>query len=105
MRRVADQAKTNKIEKSYALERYSSRMASILSPHFVKKKVKRRKRRNECRFQKKKRRPEREPSWESELDFHPSQPIIFETFIDRFLTFVPSKLYQQLCTVNKLAFP
>jgi hypothetical protein len=52
-------------------------MASILGPHFVKKKVKRRKRRNERRFQKKKRHQEREPSWESELDFHPSQPIMF----------------------------
>jgi hypothetical protein len=53
MRRVADQAKADKIEKSYALERYSSRMASILGPPFVKKKVKRRKIRNERRFQKK----------------------------------------------------
>jgi hypothetical protein len=105
MRRIADQAKADKIEKSYALERYSSRMASILGPPFVKKKVKRRRRRNERRFQKKKRRQEREPSWESELDFNPSQPIMSETFLKRFLTFDPRKVYQQLCTVNKLAFP
>jgi hypothetical protein len=51
MRRVADQAKAKEKEKSYALERYSSRMASILSPPFVKEKVKRNKRMNECRFQ------------------------------------------------------
>jgi hypothetical protein len=38
MRQVADHAKADKIEKSYALERYSSRMASILSQPFVKKK-------------------------------------------------------------------
>jgi hypothetical protein len=62
MRRLADKAKDDKIEKSYALERYSSRMASILGPPFVKKKVKRRKRRNERRFQKKKHHQEREPS-------------------------------------------
>jgi hypothetical protein len=105
MRRMADQAKADKIEKSYAFERYSSRMASIIGPPFVKNKVKRRKRRNERRFQKKKRHQEREPSWESELDFHPSQPLVFETFIDRFLNFDPRKVYQQLCTVNKLAFP
>jgi hypothetical protein len=105
IRRIADQAKADKIEKSYALERYSSRMVSILGPPFTKKKVKRRKRMNERRFQKKKRRQEREPSWESELDFNPSQPIMFETFIERFLTFDPRKVYQQLCIVNKLAFP
>jgi hypothetical protein len=79
-------------------------MASILGPPFVKKKVKRRRRRNELRFQKKKRRQEREPSWESELDFNPSQPIMFETFIERCITFDPIKVYQQLGTVNKLAF-
>jgi hypothetical protein len=39
------------------------------------------------------------------LDFHPSQPTTFEPFIERFLTFDPRKLYQQLCAVNKLAFP
>jgi hypothetical protein len=105
MRPIAYQAKADKIEKLYALERYSSSMASILGPPFVKKKVKRRKRRNDRPFQKKKRRQEREPSWESELDFNPSQPIMFETFIERFLTFDPRKVYQQLCTVNKLAFP
>jgi hypothetical protein len=42
MRRVADQAKADKIEKSYALERYSLKMALILGLPFVKKKVKRR---------------------------------------------------------------
>jgi hypothetical protein len=82
-----------------------SRMASILSPPFVKKKVKRSKRRNEHRFQRKKRRQDKEPHWESELDFHPSQPITVEPFIEGFITFDPSKVYQQLCTVNKLAFP
>jgi hypothetical protein len=80
-------------------------MASILSPPFVKKKVKRNKRRNERRFQRKKRRQEKEPHWESELDVHPSQPITFEPFIEGFLTFDPRKVYQQLFTVNKLAFP
>jgi hypothetical protein len=79
-------------------------MASILGPPFVKKKVKIRKRRNKRCFQKKKRRQENKPSWESELDFHPSQPIMFETFIERFLNFDPRKVYQQLCTVNELAF-
>jgi hypothetical protein len=49
--RVADEAKAKEQEKSYALECYSSRMASILSPPFVKKKVKRNKRRNGRRFQ------------------------------------------------------
>jgi hypothetical protein len=39
------------------------------------------------------------------VDFHPSQPITFEPFSDEFLTFDPRKVYQQLCTVNKLAFP
>jgi hypothetical protein len=103
--RIADQDKADKMEKSYALKRYFSKMASILGPPFVKKKVKRRKRRNERRFQKKKRRQERKPSWEYELDVNPSQPIIFEIFIERFLTFDPRKVYQQLCTVNKVAFP
>jgi hypothetical protein len=51
MRRVADQAKAKEKEKSYALERCSSRMASILSHPFVKEKVKRNKRRNERCFQ------------------------------------------------------
>jgi hypothetical protein len=105
MRRVADQAKADKREKLHAFERYSSRMASILSPLFVKKSVKRNKRRNERGFQIKKRRQEKVPRWESELDFHPSQPITFEPFIEGFLTFDPRKVYQQLCTVNKLAFP
>jgi hypothetical protein len=100
IRRIADQAKADKMKKSYALKRYSSKMASILGPPFVKKIVKRRKIRNERRFQKKKRRQEKKPSWESELDFHPSQPIMFETFIERFINFDPRKVYQQLCTVN-----
>jgi hypothetical protein len=67
--------------------------------------VKRSKRRNARHFQRKKRRQEKEPRWESELDFHTSQPIMFEPFIKGFLTFDPRKVYQQLCTVNKLAFP
>jgi hypothetical protein len=80
-------------------------LASILSPPFVKKKVKRNKRRNEHRFQREQRRQEKEPQWESELDFHPSQPITFEPFIEGFLTFDPIKVYHQICEVNKLAFP
>jgi hypothetical protein len=44
-----------------------------------------------------------EPHWESELDFHPSQPITFESFIEEFLTFDPRKVYHQLCAANKLA--
>jgi hypothetical protein len=87
IRRIADQAKADKMEKSYALKHYSSKMASSIGPPFVKKKLKRRKRRNERRFQKKKRRHEKKPSWESELDVHPSQPVMFETFIKRFLNF------------------
>jgi hypothetical protein len=39
------------------------------------------------------------------LDFHPSQPIICEPFIEGFLTFDPRKVYHQICAVNKLAFP
>jgi hypothetical protein len=105
MRRIADQAKSDKIEKLYALEHYSSRMASIMSPPFVNKKVKRSKMRNERRFQRNKRRQEKEPRLGSELDFHPSHPITVEPFIEGFLTFDPRKVYQQLCTVNKLAFP
>jgi hypothetical protein len=46
-----------------------------------------------------------EPQWESELDFHPSQPITFEPFIEGFLTFDPRRVYHRLCTVNKLIFP
>jgi hypothetical protein len=68
IRRIADQAKADKMDKSYALKRYSTKMASLLGPPFVKKKVKRRKRRNERRFQKKKRRQEKKPSCESGLD-------------------------------------
>jgi hypothetical protein len=105
MRRVADQDKASKREKIYAMERFSSRMASILIPTFIKKKVKRNKRRNERCFQRKKRRQEKEPHWNSEMDAHPSQPITLEPFIEGFLTFDPRKVYQQLCTVNKLAFP
>jgi hypothetical protein len=105
MRRVDNQYKAEKIEKIYALERYSSRMVSILSPPFVKNKVKRSKIRNEHRFQRKKRRQEKEPHWESELDFHPSQPIMLEPFIEGSQTFDPRKVYQQRCTVNKLALP
>jgi hypothetical protein len=99
MRRVADQENTKEEETSYALERHSSRMATLLSPPFAKKKVKRNTRRNE------RRRQEKEPQWESELDFHPSQLIAFEPFIEGFLTFDPRKVYRQLCAVNKLAFP
>jgi hypothetical protein len=80
-------------------------MVSILSPYFVKEKVKRNKRRNERRFQREKRQQEKESQWESELDFHPSQPIPCEPFIEGFLTFDPRKVYHQLCEVNKLAFP
>jgi hypothetical protein len=87
------------------LEQYSSRIASVPSPSFIEKKVKRSKRRNERRFQRKKRCQEKEPPWESELDFHPSQPITFEPFIEGFLTFNPRKVYQQLCAFNKVAFP
>jgi hypothetical protein len=105
IRLIADQAKAGKMETSYALKRYSSKTASILGPPFVKNKVKRRKRRNDRRFQKKKRRQERKPIWESELEFNPSQPLMFETFIERFLTFDPRKVNQQLCTVNTLTFP
>jgi hypothetical protein len=36
MRQVADQANAKEEDKSYALERYSSRVASILIPPFVK---------------------------------------------------------------------
>jgi hypothetical protein len=39
------------------------------------------------------------------LDFHPSQPITFEPFIEGLLTFDPRKVYHQLCAVNKLSFP
>jgi hypothetical protein len=105
IRRIADQAKAEKDERLYALERYSSRMASLQNPYFVETKKKRKKRRNERLFQKKKRRKKREPNWESELDFHPSQPIMFGPFIEAFLNFDPRVVYQQLCTVNKLAFP
>jgi hypothetical protein len=105
MCRVADQAKTKQEDKSYALERHSSRMASLLSPHFVKKKVKRNKRRNERRFQREKHLQEKEPQWESELEFHPSQPITCETFIEGFLTFDQNKVHCQIYAINKLAFP
>jgi hypothetical protein len=54
MRRVADQEKAKEEEKANALDRYSSRMASILIPPFVNKRVKRNKRRNERCFQRKK---------------------------------------------------
>jgi hypothetical protein len=54
MHQVADQANADKRETLYALERYSSRMASILIPPFVKKKLKRNKRSNERGFQRKK---------------------------------------------------
>jgi hypothetical protein len=104
MRQVADQAKAKEKQKLYALERYSSRMASLLSPPSVKKKVKRNKRRNQCDFQRKKRRQEKESHWEYELDFHPSQPITCEPFIEGFLTFDPRTVYHQLFAVNKLAF-
>jgi hypothetical protein len=39
------------------------------------------------------------------LDFHASQPIICEPFIEGFLTFDPRKVYHQLCAVNRLVFP
>jgi hypothetical protein len=39
------------------------------------------------------------------LDFHPSQPITREPFIEGFITFDTRKVYHQLCAVNKLAFP
>jgi hypothetical protein len=105
MRRVADHDKAKEKEKSDALESYSSIMASILAPHFVKEKVKRNKRRNECHFQREKHRQEKEPHWESELEFHPSQPITFEPFIEGCLTFYTRKVYHQLCAFNKLSFP
>jgi hypothetical protein len=105
MRRVADQANAKEEEKSYDLERYSSRMASITSPPVVKEKLKRNKRRNKHRFQRENRQQEKETHWESELDFHPSQPITFEPFIEGFFKFDPRKVYHQLCAFNKLSFP
>jgi hypothetical protein len=61
MRRVADLAKTKEEEKSYALEHNSSRMAYILSTLVVKNKVNRHKSRSERRFQRERRRQEKEP--------------------------------------------
>jgi hypothetical protein len=66
-------------------------MASLLSPPFVKKKVKRNKRRNARRFQREKCRQEKETQWESELDFQPSQPITFEPFIEGILPLIQGK--------------
>jgi hypothetical protein len=39
------------------------------------------------------------------LDFHPSQPITCEPFIEGLPTFDPRKVCHQLYAVNKLAFP
>jgi hypothetical protein len=74
MSRVADQANIIEEEKSYALERHSSRISSLLRPPFVKKKIKIQNRRNARRFQRE----------EFELYFQPSHPITFEPFIEGF---------------------